>query len=436
MSQIPSPDQIDEKRVDDFMQEFMSRTGILHAHAARAEVLDRRIREAELSLADKVAVVKRLSPRAEDSLFGARTDDRKELRMERLLLSIAPEDLSSFKFALEYDGDYKDLEEYVFHDVDARDYRDRILEHLRRAPGPIGVKVLSDVDDTMYANLIDTRYPKKTLYPGVLEFYDAVKEEPFVGLRAIPITALSARPNPIAGALEEASLDGLIKLDGLKAFTRERLSPSGLSGSLVSSTAGTIETVLRARLDHVSDEVPDGQEAQIGRVKFENFVKFAALYPEYRIAFVGDSGQADALTAQLMLTETAAGESSRVVTTFIHDLRPSDGNERSASRAFRALPPDLVVGRTSATGRGVIVFRNYIEAALIAHAHSATLQNLVTAEELARVTRAALEQFQSNDFKGHEASGQRLRAQYRQDAEEAVVLLAKAPQPTSALDTD
>jgi hypothetical protein len=430
MSQIPGPDEFNARRVDEFMTAFTKFTGMARDHSARAQVLDQRLRDAALTLADKVEVLKRLAPRAKDSRLGARTDESKELRMERLLLSVAPEDLSRFKFALEYDGDYKDLEEYVFHDVDRAEYQDRIVDHLRTAPGPVGRKVLSDVDDTLYANLIDARYPRKTLYPGVLEFYDAVAREPFDALPATPITTLSARPNPIAGHLEEASLQSL------RAFTGGRLSPSGLSGALVSSTVGTIQTLLRAELDELSDEVPDGQEAAIGRVKFENFGKFSRLYPEYHYVFVGDSGQADALTAQLMLTEAPADRASRVITTFIHDLRQGDGDARSASRAFRTLPGDLVIGRASPGGRGVIVFRNYIEAGLIAHRHSATLADLVTAEQLARITRAALDAFQAIDFTGREASGERLRGQYREDAEEAAGVLAAVVQRSSALEDD
>ena len=184
--------------------------------------------------------------------------------MERLLLSVAPEDLPLFKFALEYDGDYKDLEEYIFHDIDKKECQDRIIEHFRKTPQQIGIKVLSDVDDTMYANLIDERYPKKTLYPGVLEFYDSLKHEPFQ-LRAIPVTTLSARPNPIAGILEESSLKSLV------AFTKERLCPSALSGALVSSTTGTIETLVREDLDRLSDEIPHGEEDKIGRGEVRKF---------------------------------------------------------------------------------------------------------------------------------------------------------------------
>lgn len=416
MSPIPDPGPFDAQRVDDFLREFRESTRELST-AKRLHELDGRLGTARLSLADKIEVFKRLAPRADV------TGPRQELRMECLLRSVAPEDLSQFKCALEYNSDYKDLVEYVFHDIDDTECRERILAHLRTAPTRRGVKVLSDVDDTMYANLVDERYPKKTLYPGVLEFYDALKHEPFT-LPAIPVTTLSARPNPVAGKLEEASLKSLV------GFTKGRLGPSALSGALGSSIVGTAETMLRGELDLLSDEIPHGREDEIGRVKFKNFGKFAEVYPEYRYVFVGDSGQADALTARLMVTEGSLEGSSRVVTTFIHDLRRSENDQRSTSPTFRSLPADLLVTKTSPTGRGVIAFRNYIEAALIAHTHSATLQNLVTAEGLARITRAALTQFHEIDFQGLGESRERLRRQYREDAEGAHTRLTTAtPRP-------
>jgi len=413
---IPAPDygQFDRKRVDDFLNEFKKPTQHL-AFERRTEELDKRIREAELSPADKIESLKRLAPAADA------TGPREELRMERLILSVAPEELTLFKFALEYDGDYKDLVEYVFHDIDDKERRARIIEHFRRAPAPIGVKVLTDVDDTMYANLIERRYPKKTLYPGVLEFYDSLRHEPFEA-SPIPITTLSARPNPIAGKLEEGSLASLV------SFTKGRLRPSALSGALVSSIAGTVQTALRANQEHLdllSNEIPHGQEDKIGRVKFANFSRFAEVYPEYRFVFVGDSGQADALTAQLMVTRNSTDEASSVLTTFIHDIRRSENDAESASKTFVSLlqHPDLLVSETSASGRGVIVFRNYIQAAVIAYLNRTTLEDLITAEELATITKAALEQFLEIIDRQKDDSLERLRAEYRQDAERAYQVL-------------
>ncbi|MCF6155825.1 MAG: hypothetical protein E3K36_11370 [Candidatus Brocadia sp.] len=412
MSQMPDYGQSDPKRVDEFLREFKKPTFRIFREQ-RTRKLDNRIGNAKLNLGDKIEVFKRLAPRADV------TGRREELRMERLLFSVAPDDLPLFKFVLEYDGDYKDMVEYTFSDIDDKECQGRIIKHLRTVKQKVGIKVLSDVDDTMYANLIDARYPRKTLYPGVLEFYDSLKHEPFE-LQAIPVTTLSARPNPIAGTLEEGSLKSLAEF---KDSSDRRLCPSALSGDLGSSFIGTVETLLREKLHPLHDKIPHGQEDEIGRVKFMNFEKFAKVYPEYRYVFVGDSGQADALTAQMMVTKEPTGDASRIVTTFIHDLRLSDVDAKSASPSFRSLRPDIVITKASSHGRGVIVFRNYIGAAVSAYIHSATLEDLITAEELARITKSALSQFLVIDFQGKEASGKKLREQYRQDAEESYKLL-------------
>ncbi|MCC6326084.1 MAG: hypothetical protein L3J18_15105 [Candidatus Brocadia sp.] len=416
VNQMPDYGLPDQKRVDEFLLDFKKPTGHI-SREQRAGKLDDRIRNARLTLADKIEAFKRVAPRADA------TSQRKELRMERLLISVAPEDLPLFKFVLEYDGDYKDMVEYVFSDIDDKECQGRILNYLRTVKQQAGIKVLTDVDDTMYANLIDDRYPGETRYPGVLEFYDSLKQEPF-DLQVIPVTTLSARPNPIAGIMEE---DSLKKLGNFSDSTGRRLCPSALSGDLGSSVIGTVETLLREKLHPLHDKIPHGQENKIGEVKFMNFEKFSKVYPEYRYVFAGDSGQADALTAQKMITSEPAGEAARVITTFIHDLRESDADVKSVSPAFRSLKPDIVIRKTSPQGRGVIVFRNYIDAAVTACLHSATLENLITAEELAEITWAALRQFQIIDFKGKEASKMRLRAQYREDAEESLKLLTKKP---------
>lgn len=411
-------------RLEVFLDEFKKPT--LHlASERRSEELDNRIRAAELSLADKIESLKRLAPPADA------TAGREELRMERLILSVAPEELALFKFALEYDGDYKDMVEYVFHDIDDKERRARIIEHFRKAPAQSGIKVLTDVDDTMYANLIERRYPKKTLYPGVLEFYDSLRREPFEA-SPIPITTLSARPNPIAGILEESSLTKLV------SFTNEKLRPSGLSGHLPSTVHGSVQTLLRANQEHLDllcDEIPHGQEDKIGKVKFSNFREFAQVYPEYRFVFVGDSGQADALTAQLMVMQNSTDPASRVLTTFIHDIRRFENDTESASNSFASLlqRQDLVVSESSASGRGVIVFRNYIQAAVIAYAHSAALDDLITAEGLATITKAALEQFIEIAGNANNDALGRLRGEYRQDAERAYQLLTSANPMPSAL---
>jgi hypothetical protein len=133
-----------------------------------------------------------------------------------------------------------------------------------------------------------------------------------------------------------------------------------------------------------------------------------------------------------MLDGSVSEASSRVVTTFIHDLRRSPGDH--ASPAFRGLPAASIVTRSSPGGRGVIVFRNHIEAAVIAFAHANTLGDLITADRLARITRSALDEFGTIDFQaeGKAESRKALARQYREDAEDAYRRLTElAPGPTS-----
>lgn len=384
--------------------------------------------------------------------------------LECVLSSVRSDQLSQFKFGLEYDGDYKDMVEYLFHDIDSLGRQNRLTEKLLDVPARGGIKVLTDVDDTMYANLIDKRYPKKTPYPGVLAFYDALKSEPAEiaaglvrnGVTLVPVTTLSARPNPIAGHLENASINSLIKLTALRS-ERRQLMPSALSGATISSTLGTIESWWRTvvpgqqpakdentqerlkpgeePLDLLHDGLtslaargatPHEQEDKIGKVKAKNFEKFARAYPEYHYVFVGDSGQADALTARLLLTDAPEPARSRVVTTFIHELRTPDHVSVRKSHAFDKVPSNLLVNEHSASGRGVVVFRNYIRAAVLAYKHRATLCDLMTADELANVTEAALVQFkeQAGDIK--DGARVRLRQEYAEDAVEAEQLLIAA----------
>jgi hypothetical protein len=427
MSSADDRRQSDPARVDAFLDEYKRSTGHLRT-SARIEELDRRIKRAALSLADTIEAIKQLSPRADITL------PSEELRLERLICSIPPPTLPVFKFALDYDADYKDLEEYVFHDIDDEESQGRILQHLgqtREIEADSGIKVLTDVDDTLYANLVDERYPPKTYYPGVLDLYGAVKKEPF-DIDWIPVTTLSARPNPIAGTLEEGSIHFL------RERTGGRLRASALSGKTKSSVLGTIETLARDKriearrnpdswrasvLGALAGTVPDFEslEREIGVVKFNNFKRYARVYPEYRFVFFGDSGQADALTARMMVTDEDLR--SRVVATFIHDLGP---DEDSRSPTFHDLPEALRItkSRTPSSGPGVIVFRNHIQTAVLAHMH---LGDLVTAPALARVTKAALSELRRIDFLGATASKDRLEAEYREDAEDAIRLLERAP---------
>lgn len=92
---------------------------------------------------------------------------------------------------------------------------DRLLLHFLAEAVPSGeLKVLSDIDDTFYANWIDRRYPEKTIYPGVRQFY-AELDQVTEGGRHGDLAFLTARPGDRAGLFEGATHESLRRL-GIK----------------------------------------------------------------------------------------------------------------------------------------------------------------------------------------------------------------------------
>jgi hypothetical protein len=372
------------------------------------------------SIPDLLADVREIGSGPTVRVFGG------DARLECRLRAVPPAQLAAFKFDLEYDGDAKDLVEYVFHDIDSADRQKRVTDHFATAPPQQGVKVLSDVDDTLYANLVDHRYPsqvgnRRIFYPGVVAFYDALSDEPAIpearlqgfGVGLVPVTALSARPR-----LFESSTLGDLGTREPPSAMKLRLMPSVLPGEVLSSTIGTLETLAGHRLPE-----PLTKEQDIAKKKFSNFLAFAGAYPDYDYVFVGDSGQADGLAADLMVT-TKAAWSTRVRTTFIHALKDTSNRQPENSPTFDQLKPTLRISRDSASGRGVIVFGNYIEAAAIAYAQRASLKDLITADELVAVTVAALADFEVAGVAG--STRELLRGEYRAAAVVAADLLKPA----------
>ena len=378
---------------------------------------------------------KKLSPQASlsslSSILQSVTTSQTEEKMVCLFLSVPKEELSRFKFELEYDGDSKDLVEYVLHDIDSAERQKVILDHFKTSPDERRIKVLTDVDDTFFANFVDNgrRYADGTIYPGVIEFYQALQQEPF-DTGGVPITALSARPDLKVGFSEAATLRKL------RTLSENRLKPSGQSGKLVNSTLGSIESLVRARnkpyLDRLMARSPfDPQEDGIGETKFVNAMFFAAMFPEYKYVFVGDSGQADALTAQLLTQGELPEGTKRPIATFIHDLRRKPIDREVASDSFGRVIPAETAGDPAAKGRGIITFRNHIQAAARAYDHRTELDNLIDANELVTITQAALDQFRARA--GKAPFHATLEQQYKADAQKALALLTASNQPTGTI---
>ncbi len=237
-----------------------------------------------------------------------------ESMLRALFLGLSGRELTEFKNLLDGRGNSHDLQQLLFHDIDDALLRQDILTHIQREAelAPSGEnKVLSDIDDTFLANWKDTRYPPKTVYPGVLQFYRELDRGPGpVPGREGDLTFVSARPQDPLGYIEDRTL----------ATLREHGVPSAV--------------MLSGAFTHLLGN------ARIAAMKLENFSRYVQLYPEYGFVFTGDSGQGDVVFGEQILSTWP--EQVRAV--FIHDVVATPESVRQTWRDKRVFFFDTYVG--------------------------------------------------------------------------------------------
>jgi hypothetical protein len=299
-----------------------------------------------------------------------RTDGGEEKAIGAVLLGTKGNSLTALKNAIDQGGDYHDLQQLVFHDLDSSELRSSLLQHFAKEAPPKSdrLKVFSDIDDTFYVNLKDDRYPKKTVYPGVRALYAEMDK----GAGAQPDRAgdlmfLSARPYDPIGAIESG--------------TRTMLQDHGV----------TQATVLSGDFAHVI-----GNQS-IADKKFENWEQVRQLYPEYGSAFFGDSGQGDALFGA-----KAAGTNGDMRGVFIHNVTHLD----AAAKADFAQ-------------KKVFIFDTYVGAAT-----QAFKQGLISADGLERVMSSASRELAEVHFDKPEQAAAR-KAELDRDLAEAHTALGR-----------
>ena len=232
-----------------------------------------------------------------------RTSDADEARIVGLFLETAGLQLTELKERVDAGGDYRDLQQLVYRDIDDEGLRRRLIDHLRREAqavrdehGAQGIKVVSDIDDTLYPNFGDRRRwgMGAAFYPGVVQFYEALTGDAPPGRARI--TLVSARPEDRLGLLEAQSGEGL-RTRGLPPHT------------ILSGTAWTLASI-------APGAVGQRAVAEIGAEKLADFVAWSALMAEFDFIISGDRTQADHVFA----AEALALEGGAVLAGFIHDV--------------------------------------------------------------------------------------------------------------------
>ena len=284
-----------------------------------------------------------------------------------VLTSFTGERFHDIKYRLNTTRDYHDLEHLVFEDLD-EDLRERLLAHFaeQAAVDPTSdLRVLCDIDDTLTCAIHDDRYPRGTIYPGIVELLkaldDGAAEEPN---RAGDLTFVTARPGGPRGLVEQ--------------YTRNDLSVLGLPPhSVLGGSFLNLHT-----------------KARMAERKLQNMHRDRQLFPECRMVFIGDSGQADGQVGAEM--HRVAPE--HIVGTLLHNVTD--------------LPPQQ---REEYAAQGVHVFDTYAGAA--AHALRLGLIRPDQAEQVVEATRRGIAVVELTD-----AQRQRLERDLAADAEAVAAL--------------
>ena len=242
------------------------------------------------------------------------TERADEEAIAAIFLAHRGEELTRLKNQLNSRVDSHDLEGLVFSDIDAEDVRAKILDHIATEAAGVHTgetKVLCDIDDTVICALHDRRYPKGTIYPGVLALLEALdrgpEDDPF---STGDLTFVTARPGDALGLIEN--------------HTRASLRRAGIATHSV--LTGTLSAL--ATHDLMAGE------------KIANIGHYRQLFPEYRKLFIGDSGQGDIRVGQL-LWENFGNDVDIVV---IHDVVGKTDDERARLAAERIHLVDTYIG--------------------------------------------------------------------------------------------
>ncbi|KAL0490239.1 AKT1 [Acrasis kona] len=223
-----------------------------------------------------------------------------------VLLSIHDaEILTEVKKAIDCSGE--SLLDFIF-DTLSSEYRIKLLSHIKAINNKYNSDyppvLLTDVDDTLFASLIDRSFGMHQPYPGVSHLYHYITTKKKISFVAV----LSARPKLMRSKTRGQLENGALKHTKFSVLDGEVID-------LPSAIKGTSLDIFTAILGLPAT---DRKECymKMANTKFLNYSRYCLIYPEMKFIFFGDSGQGDVDTALLMCTNP------QTTCSFIHDLRP------------------------------------------------------------------------------------------------------------------
>eukprot|EP00929_Paragymnodinium_shiwhaense_P107864 TRINITY_DN74210_c0_g1_i1.p1 TRINITY_DN74210_c0_g1~~TRINITY_DN74210_c0_g1_i1.p1 ORF type:complete len:778 (-),score=163.07 TRINITY_DN74210_c0_g1_i1:216-2549(-) len=356
----------------------------------------------------------------------------------RLICSCHGRELTRLKNYVDRGGGFQNFYKLIYFDLGRQGIRDDVLRHLvdeaievRRDNGSkaIGIKLLSDIDDTIicsggYPGGADKRYPKECVYPGALSLYRQIDEAVNdLDRQECNLVFISARPHLYKGIVEALSYK---KFQALVDDGRMHVSPTLLPGKLEASLLSAILSLCKGA---------SGWKAA-GLVKYETYEHYRHLYGEYDFLFSGDDGQGDLLAGQLMLKGNddlhmpdSDSDTDLKKKSFDSTLCP----KLLAVMIHKVLPPGrrpLELDDWNGADKRLVFHKTFVGAALEVHR---LMPQTFKADILDHVARIALKQFETTRivYKGewNQEQSQKAEADFRTDLDTVRQVLRYAGYP-------
>jgi len=203
-----------------------------------------------------------------------------------------------------------DLRELVFN-FSTKTERDKLLKNIRTASNNFNVQIphiLTDIDDTLFPNYngfletmgSDTSWKSHSLYPGISKFYK-----------------LFYKNLPIKQSQYSTVLTGTpVFLKNKRLHDKQIYRAIGHNYGFIQgfdNKRDTIKSLLSGMIEQPFYKFTISSK-NLAENKFNKFMQYRQLFPEYRLLFIGDNGQGDLLTGLKML------ENDPQCLVFIHNI--------------------------------------------------------------------------------------------------------------------
>jgi hypothetical protein len=358
-------------------------------------------------------------------MVGIRHNTRAQFAVRDLILSCQGAELTTLKNLIDGSGSYRNLYKLIHVDITKRDCRSVISHHLaaeativrEKLGQAVGVKLLSDVDDTLYSSGghfpagCDKSYPKHTVYAGFLKLLKVLDKSWDIEGTSCNLVFLSARPHIYKDYAEDKSyrlFQSLVSEGRLHSF------PTLLPGRLPQGLwAFFTSCVLRSRAWR-----------PVGDLKYTTYRNYRELYREYDFVFCGDNGQGDLLAGQRMIEEQSRsvdGTEPKMLCVLIREVVPEKMALAQEAPAQRGK-----AWRESLEQQRLILHKSYVGAACALHRCD---PNLVSPEQVSEIAHAALDAFDADRWASDQFNWCEAEQALRNDFSEASQILSTAGLP-------